>query len=328
MHRSTGTDTPLLLFLPSVPSGAAAETGPTKVVCERSCKIEGWRGKERRRDGRRLLEAERGKREKKRSLVLVPSPHSLPSPPRGEKTSPALTAALGGRSPAAPAMPWPPHRDGHRHKPVTTDPADACHGQAPSLAFQTQPLGSPALANQLLLPGILISSPASCIPVHPVASIILPRGLRGGSPPPSNPPEILGGLQAAAPEAHSLVGLVCAAEADSAITLIERGTRSREQLPVAYVLGRHLLLLLRALIKANAVMVTLLFNRFFQWLAWKKRKAIKEKAEIDRCAEPGRASHGVRQGCRGLARVLGSMQEGWLLQEVPSRLRKGAVQML
>lgn len=180
MHRGTGTDTPLLLFLPSVPSGAAAETGPTKVVCERPCKIEGWRGKERRRDGRRLLEAERGKREKKRSLVLVPSPRPLPSPPRGGKTSPALSAAPGGRSPAAPAMRWPPHRDGHRHKPVTTDPADACQGQAPSLAFQTQPLGSPALATQLLLPGILIFSPASCIPVHPVASIILSRGLGGG----------------------------------------------------------------------------------------------------------------------------------------------------
>jgi len=135
MHRSTGTDTPLLLFLPSVPSGAAAETEPTKVVRERSCKIEGWRGKERRRDGRRSLEAERGKREKKRSLVLVPSPHPLPSPPRGDQTSPALAAALGGRSSAAPVIPWPSHGNGHRHKPVTMDPAGACRGQAPSLAF-------------------------------------------------------------------------------------------------------------------------------------------------------------------------------------------------
>lgn len=31
-----------------------------------------------------------------------------------------------------------------------------------------------------------------------------------------------------------------------------------------------------------------------------KCKAIKEKAEIDQCAEPGRASHGVSQGCWGL----------------------------
>lgn len=145
----------------------------------------------------------------------------------------------------------------------------------------------------------------------------------GGSPPPSNPPEILAVLQAAAPKARSLVGLVSAAEGDSAIRLIEKGTRSREQLPVAYVPVRHLLLLIWGLIKANAVMVTLLFNRFFQWLAWKKRKAIKGKAEIDRCAEDGRASHGVSQGCRGSAQVLGRMQEGCLHQEVPSLLRKG-----
>lgn len=145
----------------------------------------------------------------------------------------------------------------------------------------------------------------------------------GGSPPPSNPPEILAVLQAAAPQARSLVRLVSAAEADSAIRLIEKGTRSREQLPVAYVPVRHLLLLIWGLIKANAVMVTLLFNRFFQWLAWKKRKAIKGKAEIDRCAEDGRASHGVSQGCCGSAQVLGRMQEGCLSQEVPSLLRKG-----
>ena len=151
---------------------------------------------------------------------------------------------------------------------------------------------------------------------------------KGGSPPPSKPPEVLGVLQAAAPEAHLLLRLVSAAEADSAVRLIEKGTRSREQLPVAYVLVRHLLLLIWGLIKANAVMVTLLFNRFFQRLVWKKRKAIKEKAQIDRCAEPGRASHGVSQGCRGLGQVLGRMQEGWLLQEVLSLLRKGAVQML
>lgn len=188
MHRSTGTDTPLLLFLPSVPSGAAAETGPTKVVCERSCKIEGWRGKERRRDGRELLEAERGKREKKRSLVLVPSSHPLPSPPRGDKTSPALTAAPGGHSSAAPAMPWPPRRDGHHHKPVATDPADPCRSQAPSPAFQTQPVGMPAIANQPLQPRILILSAAKSIPVHPVASVAPSGGLRRGSLPPSNPP--------------------------------------------------------------------------------------------------------------------------------------------
>lgn len=125
-----------------------------------------------------------------------------------------------------------------------------------------------------------------------------------------------------------LVGLVSAAEADSAIRLIEKGARSREQLPVAYVLVRHLLLLIWGLIKANAVMVTLLFNRFFQWLAWKKRKATEEKAEVDQCAEAGRASRGVSQGCLGSAQVLGRMQEGWQLQEGPSLLRKGAVQML
>lgn len=119
MHRSMGTDTPLLLFLPSVPSGAAAETGPTKVVCERACKTEGWRGKERRRDRRRLLEGGRGKREKEEfSSGFFPPP--LPSPPRGGKSSPALAAAPGGCSPTAPATPWPPHRDGHN--PITMDP--------------------------------------------------------------------------------------------------------------------------------------------------------------------------------------------------------------
>jgi len=49
---------------------------------------------------------------------------------------------------------------------------------------------------------------------------------------------------------------------------------------------------------------------------------------MDRCAEPGRASHGASQGCRGLAQVLGRMQKGWLLPEVPSLLRKGAAQTL
>lgn len=55
-----------------------------------------------------------------------------------------------------------------------------------------------------------------------------------------------------------------------------------------------------------------------------KKIAIKEKAETDRCAEPGRASHGVSQRCRGLAQVLGRM----LLPEGPSLLKKGAEQRL
>lgn len=108
-----------------------------------------------------------------------------------------------------------------------------------------------------------------------MVSIILSRGLREGHHHLPTPPEILGVLQAAGPEAYLLVRLVSAAEADSAIRLIEKGAQSREQLPVAYVLVRHLLLLIWGLIKANAVMVTLLFNRFFQWLASKKKKSNK-----------------------------------------------------
>lgn len=184
MHRSTGTDTPLLLFLPSVPSGAAAETGPTKVVRERSCKIEGWRGKERRRDGRRLLEAERGKREKKRSLVLVPSPppppSPLPSPPRGEKNLPSSHCGPGRTQPRCPsnALAVPQRRapsQTRRHGPCRRLPWSST---TPGVSNPAR--GTPALAHQLLLPGILILSPASSIPVRPAACVILSRGLAAG----------------------------------------------------------------------------------------------------------------------------------------------------
>lgn len=66
----------------------------------------------------------------------------------------------------------------------------------------------------------------------------------------------------------------------------------------------------------------------FSGLLGIKEKAIKEKAEIDRCAEAGRASHGASQGCRGSAQVVGRMPEGWLLQEGSALTRKGAVQTL
>lgn len=80
--------------------------------------------------------------------------------------------------------------------------------------------------------------------------------------------------------------LVPAAQAGSAIRLIGKGTGSGEQLPVASVLVRHLLLLIWALIKANAVMVTLLLNRLFPCLLGRKkkikiRKAIKGETGID-----------------------------------------------
>lgn len=119
--RNAGGHAPLLLFLPSVPSGAAAETGPTKGACYRSCKRDGRREKGRRTDEERSLEAEGGKRErKKRSLVLSPSPRPLPSLPRGENSS---------------------CRGGHGHEATAERPAVPCRGQAPDLAFRTQPAG-------------------------------------------------------------------------------------------------------------------------------------------------------------------------------------------
>lgn len=177
MHRSTGTDTPLLLFLPSVPSGAAAETEPTKVVREISCKIEGWRGKERRRDGRRLLEAERGKREKKRSLVLVPFPPALPTERRKNLPS----------SHCSPRRTQP----GHPTEMVTTPsprtlrtPAVAKHRPwhfKPS-SWDTSP-HQPAPPARDFNPWSSKQHPSSPSGFHyPL------QRTKGGSPPPSNPP--------------------------------------------------------------------------------------------------------------------------------------------
>lgn len=285
------------------------------------------RGMEGKGEKKRRKKVVRGKERKEREKEEFSSGSFPPCPPhREEKKPPQLSL-----QPPEDAD-WPPQRcPGHPTEMVTTPSPRTL--RTPAMAkhrpWHFKPSSRDASPHQPAPPARDFNPWSS--KQHPSS----PSGFhyplqrtKGGSPPPSNPPEILGVLQAAGPEAHSLVGLVSAAEADSAIRLIEKGARSREQLPVAYVLVRHLLLLIWGLIKANAVMVTLLFDRFFQWLASKKRKAIKEKAEIDRCAEPGRASHGVSQGCRGLAQALGRMQEGWLLQELPSLLRKGAVQTL
>lgn len=116
-----------------------------------------------------------------------------------------------------------------------------------------------------------------CGDFHPQLSVRIlhpPQRTREGSHHPlPNPPKTLRVLQAAAPKAPLLLRLVPAAEAGSAIRLIGKGTGSREQLLAASVLVRHLLLLIWGLIKANAVMVTLLLNRLFLcWLGREKGK--------------------------------------------------------
>lgn len=199
-----------------------------------------------------MLEAERGKREKKR-FSSGSFPHPLPSPPTGAKTSPALL------QPQEDAAQTPQRCPGHPIEMVTAPPPWALWTSSMAKhhpwCFKPTPWGTNP-HNQLLLPGILILSPASSI--HSPSGIHYPlQRTEGDHYHLPTPPRYSEHSKGAALEAHFVGGLVSAAEADSAIRLIEKGTRSREQLPMAYVLVRHLLPLIWGLIKANAVMATL-----------------------------------------------------------------------
>lgn len=115
---------------------------------------------------------ERGKREKKRSLVLIPSPLSLPSPSRGEKNLPRSCCSPGRTRPGHPrdVLVTPPQRwpQPHPHGPSGRLPRPRTDRE-----FQTSPHQAPPPA------GIPALSPARGIPAPSEDSHPLQR-TRGG----------------------------------------------------------------------------------------------------------------------------------------------------
>lgn len=168
---------------PVFPLERRQKRGRPKWRVKRSCKTEGWRGTERRRDPRRLLEAQRDRgkrereREKKRSLVLVHSPPSPALPTQRRKNPPP---GVGGQNPATPAMSWSPcHRGGL--KPIPTDLLDIHHDQG--LTWNSKPI----LHQPPVLPAgipILKASGASRIPQDSTSSPEDSREVTATSQPP------------------------------------------------------------------------------------------------------------------------------------------------
>lgn len=131
---------------------------------ERSCKREGWRGKEKKRQKKVVRGRQRKDREKKRSLILIPSPHHLPSPAltvsRPPQRCPDRPTGLGTTTNRSPQTLRTPAMVQHHPGCSKADPWNTSSHQ-------------PA-------PPARDFNPQSSSPVHPVASIILCRGLSGG----------------------------------------------------------------------------------------------------------------------------------------------------
>lgn len=141
------------------------------------------RGMEGKGEKKRRKKVVRGRARKEREKEEFSSgsfPLSLALPTEGRKTLPSSHGSPRRTQPGCPsdalATPqrWAPSQTSH-HGPCRRLPWSSA---VPGISNPAH--GMPALANQLLPPGILILSPASSIPVHPVASVILSRGLRGG----------------------------------------------------------------------------------------------------------------------------------------------------
>lgn len=111
---------------------------------------------------------ERGKREKKRSLVLIPSPPPRPSPPRGGKTSPGLAAAPGGRGPATPEMSWSPQDSTETATALSPRTLWTCAMANTDLEFQTQPSPSPFSLQGFHPPAQLAAARLPLRALHPL----------------------------------------------------------------------------------------------------------------------------------------------------------------